>query len=60
MNKETTTVLDGADVSKSTTKTSINALELQVIARSENLNEAALCAFFELTHEEVAAILAKK
>lgn len=54
------TVLDGAGVSKAKVKTSISALEGQVIARSEDLNEAALCAMFELTHEEVSAILAKK
>ncbi len=60
MENNETIVLDGAGVSKTKTKTSISALEAQVIARSEDLNEAALCAFFELTHEEVSAILAKK
>jgi len=60
MENNETIVLDGAGVSKAKTKTSISALEAQVIARSEDLNEAALCAFFELTHEEVSAILAKK
>lgn len=59
-NETTTTVLGGADVSKAKAKTSISALEAQVIARSEDLNEAALCAFFELTHDELTAILAKK
>jgi hypothetical protein len=44
-NETTTTVLGGADVSKAKAKTSISALEAQVIARSEDLNEAALCAF---------------
>jgi hypothetical protein len=59
-NNKEITVLDGAGVSKATLKTSISALEAQVIARSENLNEPALCAMFELTHKEVTAILAKK
>ena len=59
-NNKEVTVLDGAGVSKATIKTSISALEAQVITRSEDLNEPALCAMFELTHEEVTAILAKK
>ena len=54
-------VADGAGVSKATIKKpSLNSLEASIIARSENLNEPALCAMFELTHDELNKILAKK
>ena len=52
---------DGAGVSKATIKkSSLTSLEASVIARSEDLNEPALCAMFELTHDELTKILAKK
>ena len=52
---------DGAGVSKATVKKpSLSGLEMSVIARSEDLNEPALCAMFELTHDELTKILAKK
>ena len=52
---------DGAGVSKATVKkSSLSGLEMSVIARSEDLNEPALCAMFELTHDELNKILAKK
>lgn len=51
LTEETTTLSSG---------TELTSLESQVIARSEDLNEAALCSMFELTHEQVSEILAKK
>jgi hypothetical protein len=52
---------DGAGVSKATIKkSSLSGLEMSVIAKSEDLNEPALCAMFELTHDELNKILAKK
>jgi hypothetical protein len=61
-NKETEIIVaDGAGVSKATVKkSSLTSLEASVIARSEDLNEPALCAMFELTHDELTKILAKK
>ena len=41
-------------------KSSLSGLEASIIARSEDLNEPALCAMFELTHDELNKILAKK
>jgi hypothetical protein len=41
-------------------KSSLTSLEASIIARSEDLNEPALCAMFELTHDELNKILAKK
>jgi hypothetical protein len=41
-------------------KSSLTSLEASVIARSEDLNEPALCAMFELTHDELNKILAKR
>ena len=55
---------DGAGVSKATIKpvkkTELTSLEVQVIARSEDLNKPALCSMFEITHDELETILAKK
>jgi len=48
---------------KSTKKvesTELTSLEAQVIARSEDLNKPALCSMFEITHDELETILAKK
>jgi len=44
---------------KKTKQAELTSLEAQVIARSADLNEPALCAMFELTHEQVSEILAK-
>jgi hypothetical protein len=41
-------------------KTELTSLEAQVIARSEDLNKPALCSMFEITHDELETILAKK
>ena len=41
-------------------KSSLTSLEASIIARSEDLNEPALCAMFELTHDELNKILAKR
>jgi hypothetical protein len=45
---------------KSTKKAELTSLEAQVIARSEDLNKPALCSMFEITHDELETILAKK
>jgi hypothetical protein len=58
-NKEIT-LLQEEIVTKVTKKSSLTSLEASVIARSEDLNEPALCAMFELTHDELNKILAKK
>ena len=58
---KSTTVLDGAGVSKAKVKTtSISDLEASIIARSEKLNIPALAAFYSVTEDEVKAALAKK
>ena len=63
-NIEEIVVGDGAGVSKATIKTAkkaeLTSLEAQVIARSEDLNKPALCSMFEITHDELETILAKK
>lgn len=60
--EEIVAVTDGSGITKvkSTKKTELTSLEAQVIARSEDLNKPALCAMFELTHNELETILAKK
>jgi hypothetical protein len=45
---------------KTVKKTELTSLEAQVIARSEDLNKPALCSMFEITHDELETILAKK
>ena len=42
------------------TQPTLTALELAIIAKSETLNEPALCAYFSVTHDEVKAALSKK
>jgi hypothetical protein len=60
-NENELTPLHEEIVTKVTKKTpSLTSLEASVIARSEDLNEPALCAMFELTHDELTKILAKK
>ena len=63
-NIEEIVVGDGAGVSKATIKTAkkaeLTSLEAQLIARSEDLNKPALCSMFEITHDELETILAKK
>jgi hypothetical protein len=45
---------------KTAKKAELTSLEVQVIARSEDLNKPALCSMFEITHDELETILAKK
>jgi hypothetical protein len=42
------------------TQPTLTALELAIIAKSATLNEPALCAYFNITHDEVKAALKKK
>jgi hypothetical protein len=63
-NNEEFEIADGAGVSKATyikkPKTTINDLEASIIARSEDLNIPALCAFFGVTDDVVKIALTKK
>jgi hypothetical protein len=59
-NKEITPLQEEIVTKVTVKKSSLTSLEASVIARSEDLNEPALCAMFELTHDELNKILAKK
>ena len=59
-NNELTPLQEEIVTKVTTKKSSLTSLEASVIARSENLNEPALCTMFELTHDELNKILAKK
>ena len=59
-NNELTPLQEEIVTKVTTKKSSLTSLEASVIARSEDLNEPALCAMFELTHDELNKILAKK
>jgi hypothetical protein len=60
--EEVVTTIDSSGITKikSTKKVELTSLEAQVIARSEDLNRPALCSMFEITHDELETILAKK
>lgn len=59
-NNELTPLQEEIVTKVTTKKSSLTSLEASVIARSEDLNEPALCAMFELTHDELNKILAKR
>jgi hypothetical protein len=59
-NNELTPLQEEIVTKVTTKKSSLTSLEASIIARSEDLNEPALCAMFELTHEELTKILAKR
>jgi hypothetical protein len=59
-NNELTPLQEEIVTKVTTKKSSLTSLEASIIARSEDLNEPALCAMFELTHDELNKILAKK
>jgi hypothetical protein len=59
-NNELTPLQEEIVTKVTTKKSSLTSLEASIIARSEDLNEPALCAMFELTHDELNKILAKR
>jgi len=52
--------LEEAVVETAIVNDGISDLEREIIAKSEVLNEPALCAFFSVSHEVVRAALDKK